>query len=278
MKRERLAVAAGIPVALLLFCLLTLWFVPNRTLAGVLERVAENAGYTLTCPKLSKSFPLGVKAPSAVISSDKGELLRLKDAKVALEILPLFAGKVRFGYQARIGLGTVEGEFSLGKAQRVSMDARGVRLEDVPFFATVAGARVKGELKGKGSFVQQATGPSGELQLQVQGADLYGVKIGETPLPDAAYRDVRGALVVDRGRAILKSFTLDGDGIYVRLKGDAAMVQPLGNSPLNLTLEMMPKPAFLERQKFVFLLLMKYQTSPGVYSIPVHGTLAHPSI
>jgi hypothetical protein len=41
---------------------------------------------------------------------------------------------------------------------------------------------------------------------------------------------------------------------------------------------MMPKPAFLERQKFIFLLLMRYQSSPGAYSIPIRGTLAHPAI
>jgi hypothetical protein len=41
---------------------------------------------------------------------------------------------------------------------------------------------------------------------------------------------------------------------------------------------MMPKPAFLERQKFVFLLLTKYQSSPGAYSVPIHGTLAHPAL
>jgi type II secretion system protein N len=53
---------------------------------------------------------------------------------------------------------------------------------------------------------------------------------------------------------------------------------PLGDAPLNLTLELMPKPAFLERQKFVFLLLAKYLISPGNYRIPINGTLARPAI
>ena len=109
-------------------------------------------------------------------------------------------------------------------------------------------------------------------------AELAGVKIGDMPLPDASYQEVRGALRVEKGHALLKSFSLNGDGIYVRLKGDTALATPLGNSPLNLTLEMMPKPAFLERQKFVFLLLTKYQSSPGAFSIPIHGTLAHPAL
>lgn len=120
--------------------------------------------------------------------------------------------------------------------------------------------------------------PEGDLQLEVRAAELAGVKVGAMPLPDATYRQIRGALSIEKGRAQLKSFTLDGEGIYVRLKGDSTLANPLGNSPLNLTMEMMPQPAFLDKQKFVFLLLTKYQTSPGAFTIPIHGTLAHPSI
>ncbi|UFS71603.1 type II secretion system protein GspN [Geomonas sp. RF6] len=279
MKRRALLIACGVPAALLLFFLLTLWFIPNDAIKGVLVRVAENGGYTLDCPKLSKAFPIGVKAPALSLSSGKGEVLRLKDTRVALRVLPLLAGKIRFGYEAGIGAaGRIEGDFDAGRRRQLSFTAKGVRLEDIPFFSTVASARVKGELRGDGTLVQKGAGMAGGIQLQVRGAELAGVKIAQTPLPDAAYRDVRGALAIDGGRATLKSFTLDGDGIYVRLKGDAVLAQPVGLSPLNLTVEMMPKPSFLERQKFVFLLLMKYQTSPGAYTIPVRGSLAHPSI
>jgi len=34
----------------------------------------------------------------------------------------------------------------------------------------------------------------------------------------------------------------------------------------------------MEKQKFVFLLLSKYLTSPGAYQIPIRGTLAKPAI
>ena len=80
------------------------------------------------------------------------------------------------------------------------------------------------------------------------------------------------------GAIKLESFTLEGEGLYVRLKGGLPLTMPLGAAPLNLTLELMPKPEFLERQKFVFLLLTKYLTSPGHYEIPIRGTLAKPAI
>ena len=64
----------------------------------------------------------------------------------------------------------------------------------------------------------------------------------------------------------------------VTLKGDVPVSGPPAQAPLDLTMELMPKPAFLENQKLVFLVLARYQTSPGVYRIPIGGTLLKPAI
>lgn len=278
MNRRTLYLACGIPAALLLFLLLTLFFTPSHAIKGVLVRAAENAGYTLECTGLGKSFPLGLKADKVELGSDKGALLKLSNVKVRLELLPLFTGKARVAYRLSIGAGEAKGDLDLGRSKGWSMQCRGVRLEDIPFFSTVAEARVRGELRLNGKLEEKKGAGTGELQLEVRAAEVAGVKIGSMPLPDASYREVRGALKIDKGRAVLKSFTLNGDGIYVRLSGDTVLGTPVGASPLNLTMEMMPKPSFLERQKFVFLLLTKYQSSPGAFSIPIRGTLAHPSM
>jgi type II secretion system protein N len=279
MKRRALYIACGIPAALLVFLLLTLLFTPNDALKGLLVRVADNAGYTLECTGFHKSFPVGVRAESIELSNDKGALLKLRAAHVHLELLPLFTGKLRLSYDGRIGAGgNLEGEIYLGKSPGWTLQCRSVRLEDIPFFSTVAEAKVRGDLRVNGRMITRNGVGDGDMQMEVKGAEFTGVKVGVMPLPDASYRQVQGALRIGNGRAELKSFTLDGDGIYVRLKGDTTLATPVGNSPLNVTMEMMPKQSFLDRQKFVFLLLMRYQTSPGAFSIPIHGTLAHPSI
>jgi type II secretion system protein N len=278
MKGRALYLACGIPAAIICFLLLTLLFTPNDAIKGLLVRVAGNAGYTLDCTNFGKRFPFGFEADALELSSAKGPLIKLLDARVRLKLLPLATGKVRLAYAGRIGTGELKGEVGLGKAPGWNVQCSGVRLEDIPYFTTVAEARVGGELRLTGKMVTQKGVGEGDMQLEVRGAQLAGIKVGQMPLPDASYKEVRGTLNIEKGRAVLKSFTLNGDGIYVRLKGDAALVKPVGNSALNLTMEMMPKPAFLERQKFVFLLLLKYQSSPGVYSIPIRGTLAHPAI
>jgi hypothetical protein len=71
---------------------------------------------------------------------------------------------------------------------------------------------------------------------------------------------------------------LQGDGIYMRLSGDLPDGAKGAASPLNLTLEIMPKPVFMDKQKMVFLLLAKFAASPGVYKVPIRGTLLKPVI
>ena len=278
MKRRTLYLALGIPAGLILFLFLTLLFIPNDAIEGVLVRSAENAGYRLELTGFGKRFPLGFEAEAVELSSDKGALLTLRETRVHVKLMTLLTGNPGVAYRGRIGAGEISGDLSLGKNQGWTVQCRGVRLEDIPYFATVAQARVAGELRLDGSAAGAKGKEQGELELEVKGAELSGVKIGQMPLPDASYREVRGALSIAKGQASLKSFTLNGDGIYVRLKGETTLARPVGNSPLNLTLEMMPKPSFLERQKFIFLLLAKYLTSPGVYNIPIRGTLAHPAI
>ncbi len=226
----------------------------------------------------ARRLPLGIKARNLEIADERGPLLRADSAAVRLRLLPLFAGKVSFSYRAEIGKGEIRGDFSPFSGGEAHVEISHLRLEDIPFFPTATGARIKGDLQAQGSFRGKGNSASGEAQLEVKNVELAGVKIGEMPLPDASYDNVRGALKVNKGKAVLESFTLQGEGLYVRLKGDFPVIAPLGAAPLNLTLELMPKPDFLEKQKFVFLLLAKYLTSPGAYQIPIRGTLAKPAI
>jgi type II secretion system protein N len=278
MKRPFLILGAGIPAAILCFVALTMIFIPERELQGVFARALAREGYTLQTRSFGLALPLGIKGSGVEIGTDKGPVIRLDHLSVRLRILPLFLGKVVFGYHGAIGKGGIDGEFSpLGKGG-LKLDIAEVRLEDIPFFQTVAGAQVKGEMRAQGAIRGKQTGLTGEFQLAVKDVQLQGIKLGEMPLPDASYRNVQGMLRMGGGRANLESLTLDGEGLYTRLKGDFPLTTPLGAAPLNLTLELMPRPEFLEKQKYIFLLLLKYQTSPGHYQLPVRGTLGKPSV
>ncbi len=269
--------AAGTTGAMLLFVLLTLVLIPDREFKDLAARLLERQGYSFSAARFGLALPFGFKGTDLEISGDNGPLLKASRASVRLRLLPLLAGKVTFSYQVAIAPGSIKGEFALRRGD-MRAEARGLRLEDIPFFRTVAGASVKGEMRLSSSFTGAGKTAGGELRLEIKGATVSGVKIGEIPLPDADYSLIQGMIRRKGGQIVLESFTLQGEGLYVRLKGDFPLVTPLGNAPLNLTLELMPNPEFLEKQKFVFLLLAKYLVSPGNYQIPIRGALTKPLI
>jgi type II secretion system protein N len=276
-SRRRLLTAGGIAGACLLFPILTFLLVPDRELQGLASRALEREGYTLTAARIGKTLPPGLTATDLEIFSDKGPLVRLNKATARLRLLPLLTGRVTFACKADIGAARIRGDVS-PLDQEFRIDARGVKLEEIPFFQSVADAQVKGALQLEGTFRLKGKGAGGELRLEVREMNLAGVTIGGTPLPDADFSTVRGMVRGTNGLVNLESFTLQGEGLYVRLKGSFPLTTPPTAAPLNLTLEMMPKPDFLEKQKLVFLLLAKYLVSPGAYSIPIKGTLAKPLI
>jgi len=278
MKWRRPAIAAGIPVSLLLLVIFVIIFVPSTEVEKVVAGAFARAGYTFRAAEFGKALPIGIKTRNMEIGDERGTLLHADTASVRLRLLPLFTGKVSFSCRAAIGKGEIKGDFSPISGGETHIEISHLRLEDIPFFQTATGAGVKGDLQAHGSISGKGKSARGEAQLEVKNLELAGVKISEMPLPDASYENVRGALKVTNGKADLESFTFQGEGIYVRLKGDFPVTTPPGAAPLNLTLELMPKPDFLEKQKFVFLLLSKYLTSPGAYQIPIRGTLAKPAI
>jgi type II secretion system protein N len=279
MKRARpLVICAYITAALFLLVSLTVLFIPTRIIRDVIDSSLQNKGLTMQAAYFGKAFPLGIKARDLEIGDARGGLVKLDDAVARISLPALLTGRVVVNYHADIGNGSIEGDFSRSRDTGFSFHAKDVRLEDIPFFQTVTGARVKGNLQADALFQEDGSRRSGEMRLLVKGAVLNGVKIGGMPLPDASYETIQGMYRLNGARGTLESLSLQGKGIYMRLKGDIPFISPPGSAPLNLTLELMPKPSFLENQKFIFLLLIKYLTTPGHYQIPIRGTLAKPLI
>lgn len=269
-------IAAAATGGVLLFLLLCIAFIPDRALEQAVAKALATEGFTFKAAAFGKAFPLGLQGKRLEIATDAGPVLVLDRAAVRLQFLPLLTGRVAVALDARIGAGAIDGTITVAPQKKLELTIKDLPLDAIPFFATVAGTQAKGIARVNATIQGIGATAKGTVQLQVRGAEFTGIKIGETPLPDAAYREVQGMLRVGGGKASLESFTLQGDGLYVRLKGDMPISIPLNASPLNFTLEIMPKPEFLERQKFVFLLLVKYLTSPGHYQVPIRGTLAKP--
>lgn len=275
--RSLLLLSAGCGASLVLFLILTILFVPIAEVKGVITRVLAREGYELRADDFHKSFPLGISLRNAEVRDGRGLLLKLDTATVRLKLLPLFVGTVSLDARARIGEGELSASFE-PRTSTISLHSEDLRLQDVPLLQVATNANMQGKLFLDGSFTGRGKALQGEMRLEIKQAELRGIKVSGMPLPDASYDTIRGMFRASGGMGSLESLTFQGDGIYIRLKGTLTMTGPLPSAPLDLTIELMPKPDFLEKQKLVFQLLAKYQKSPGAYLIPVAGTLTSPAL
>ena len=278
MTRRIVLTIGGSAAGLLLFIFLTILFIPASALLKTANRALAQHGLTLSAIRVGKALPLGITGEGITLSSASGELLTISRGSLYFELLPLLTGKARISTSATIGSGSLRASFTAGRAVATSINLKNIRLEDIPFFKNVAAVKASGILSGSVETTGAIARAKGAIKLEVQGAEVSGIKIGEMPLPDAAYRTVQGMIRIDGGKGVIESFTLQGDDLYARLKGALPLADPLPATPLELSLELMPKPALLERQKLIFLLLLRFQDSPGHYQIPVKGTLGKPQV
>lgn len=278
MKAALLARRAGIPaVVLVLFLLFSYLLFPTARIDAAVAQVLSRQGLTLA-PAVHKTLLPGLAWDDLVLSSERGPLLLCRRLQVRALLLPLFAGRAVVSGGAAIGNGELDVRYALNGKNALDLEADDISLADIPFFKSVLGANAAGTLWSRGSLKRDTKGLSGELKLEIKQLEFSGVKLGAFPLPDAAHLKTQGMVRVVDGNARLESFTLEGDGIYMRLSGDVPSGGNAGTAPLNMSLEIMPKPEFLEKQKLVFMLLARFMTSPGVYTVPIRGTLLNPQI
>lgn len=262
----------------LLFLYLTLLFIPAGSLLQAAAAGLAQHGLTLGVAECRRSLPLGIVGSGITLSSTAGELLKIDRARLNVRILPLLIGRLSIAMEANIGAGTLSASLSQRRTPTLTCRLHNLRLEDIPFFRSLAGMSAGGILSGRAEISGPPAHARGYVQLGVQGAELGSIKIGAIPLPDASYRSVQGMIRIRDGQATVESFSLEGNELYVRLSGKLLLAEPLPRTPLDLSLELMPKASLLDRQKLIFLLLARFQDTPGHYRIPVTGVLGKPQV
>jgi type II secretion system protein N len=279
-SRLWLSVFVGISALILTvacFAVLVFSFIPNMQLQDSANRLLADHGFFFKAVHFKKSFPLGLQAKNLEFFSSKGLLLKAEKSRLHLQVWPLLLGRMVFVGEAAVGNGRIEGRFS-SRNEEFCLDVADVKGEEVPLLETMTGARLKGTIRGQGCIRKKGLEAEGQWRLEVKEAAITGATIGGLALPDADQALIQ-TLIRLTGRSLrVDSFTIQREGLYVRLKGDLPLRSPIGLTPLNLSLELMPQPTFLEKQKLAFLLLTKYLITPGHYRIPIRGNLAQPSV
>lgn len=278
MSRNRLFKAFCLPLAagFMLAGFIYLFF-PLNGINSTLSLLLASQGLTLA-PKAHKTVLPGIAWDKPLLSSDQGPLLGMERLNVQLRLLPLLLGQVRLKADSRIGAGQLQMELGVNGKEAFSINAAGTGLGDIPFFSSVLKAKAGGQLWCQGELVRSAKGLQGEIKLEIKQLEYAGMKIGAFALPDVSGLTTQGIVRFTDGNARLESFTLQGEGIYMRLSGNLPGGSNAFNAPLDLALEIMPKPEFMEKQKLIFMVLTKFMVSPGNFRIPIRGTILKPEI
>ncbi|HEX8949585.1 MAG TPA: type II secretion system protein GspN, partial [Dissulfurispiraceae bacterium] len=170
----------------------------------------------------------------------------------------LFLIRLPLTFEGEAGGGRFSGRVELlrGKGE-TDIKVDGMSMEKVPFFEEI-GMGGSGTLAG----TLKMLGGTGSMKFSIKDLRFDSGTLFGIPIAPDMFRIARAALTIQGGVLRIDSFSLEGSGVYARIKGNIA-----GGKP-DLTLEIMSDSPAADLAPSLAL-LDNYRISPGYYVIPV---------
>lgn len=183
------------------------------------------------------------------------------DMSARVNLVSLLRLSPALDFACSLGDGKVVGETGLKAKGSVKIKGSGIRISRIPALGP-AGLSGDGELSGSLWFRDG----EGEINLAVTSLKIRSTSLGGAFLPLEMFHDVRGTMKVKGGTLDVQSFTLEGKGVYARLKGNVK------GKHLDMNIELMMDSSFTP-SPVLQMMLMSYKVSPGYYVIPFRTDL-----
>ncbi len=257
----------AVSILVLVFGLWILWFtaVPESWIAGRIQAAAQRRGLGVELTSMRKGYLFNLRAERAVITATprRGQangrpLLNIQNLAVAPDLTSFLKFSPALDLSATAGQGRIIGVLSGQQGEAgITMRGDGLDLGSVPAL-TAAGVYGEGTI----SFNLRQQAGQGKISFAVDRARMSGHLAGLDALPLGYFHTVRGVFTL--GNTItVSSLTLEGEGIYVRLKGTIkAGTVSEGRA------EVMLNSAFKHYGLFQEI-LDRYKVSPGYYVVPL---------
>jgi len=252
---------AGLVLVFLTFCL---WIVavPEALITNLIEGAMRDDNLHLRVTDMHKGLFYDFSCGSVTLTKNDKPLLSVENIEGRINPLSLLLLNLNVLFNGDLSKGKVNGGIDLFRGKsHVNVAVKGAELKGMPFFGLL-GIEGQGTLSGDIN-IRNA---KGAVTFSVSDARFSRITFAGVAVPLEVFTGGRGAMKVDGSTLRIQSFALEGEGIYARLKGDVAA------GKMNLTMELMPEKTFKDRN-LVFMMLTKYQVSPGYYSIPLTGPL-----
>lgn len=280
------------------YILFLYWTFPFDNLKGRLEGGIEKAlgpDYDIRISHISPSFITGVVLKGVSLTVRSGgvaqPMLDVDRAKLRVGLFSLLLGNPEASFSLQFKKSTIDGSVTKRDNNlQIVADLDPVQLTTVPWFASVLGLKLAGNISGTLTMTMPLEGnkPSeGAVNLVFQGGELQaGSKI---PLGQAGSMDITNAIKFAQGKdsklvmkwskglVDLSSWKwADGD-IQLDLKGQAFTAMNAANTRLNVNGTITLSPQF-EKDFPILTMISKQKQADGSYAISVTGNLNHPAV
>jgi len=252
---------APVAAALLLW---GLWFVviPDSMVSDLIEKSFKDSNMSVQITNLKKGVFFDLSMERIALQKSGNTLFSIDNASGRINLLSLFMARLSLNFSGDTGGGKISGRIDLFKGgNHIAVKTRDVHLEELPFFG-LTGLDGRGVVSGE----LNLENGKGNTTLNVREAAFKSGTFGGVTFPLEMFNSMRGAFSIDDSVLKVVSFSLEGKGIYARIKG------VITGGTMNLTAQVMPDKTFMDNNP-LFLMLNNYKVAPGVYSIPINGNL-----
>ncbi|MGO9212810.1 MAG: type II secretion system protein GspN [Syntrophales bacterium] len=258
---------------ILFLCIWGLWLiVPESLITGYIKKSVEGswdikiemAGfkkgifYTLRAEQGLILYSQALNRTSRPsVNQEIKPILVIHDVFVTPDLASLLKLTPRLNFSGQLNHGTIQG-YVAGRLQGAVIFIAGedIQINGLPITER-AGVYGDGILK----FNYQGKDREGEVKFSIDDAKLKGAFTGINALPLNMFRNVKGLLTIEGASIAINSLTMEGEGIYVRIKGFIEKNNFDGN------IEIMMDAAF-DLYPTLKSLLARYKVVEGFYVIP----------
>ena len=255
-------------IRLLITCLVAVAFIfglwsivlTDRMLINGIEKSLMDGDLHVEVTDLKKGLFFDFKSAHMTLKKSDRALISIDDVTGRINPLKLLTGKPPLDFRGNVGGGRIDGEAGFFKRSSANIRVYKANIEEIPFFA-FSGLEGNGAVSGE---CRLAKG-TGDIKFVVKDAHLKNGSFGGISVPLDVFHDAKGAMAIEGPTVKIVSFSLEGEGIYARIKGNII------GKKLDVTLELMPDRSF--KESIAFSALGNYRVSPGYFVIPITTTL-----
>jgi type II secretion system protein N len=212
--------------------------------------------YTLRAEQGLILYP-GAEITSSSASQEIKPTITIQDINVTPDLRSLLELTPRLNFSGQINHGTINGTITEEQREMaLHIYGENIQINGLPIIDRIG---VYGD--GNLMFNFQRKQRKGEITFSIDNAMLKGTLTGIGVLPLHLFRNVKGLLTFGDASIAVNSLTMEGKGIYVRIKG------VIEKSNFDGNIAIMMDSAF-DLYPTLELLLARYKVSEGYYLIP----------